>query len=85
MAINACFLFLTKLLDCGHVYLQQYCVSEIIFMVFLAGMFNEQTQFIYNNYASLSEWQMAAILPFPLATWAMMKDVWSSINIEYKK
>lgn len=68
----------------GHIYLQQYCIAEIVFMIFLAKMFQEQTSFIYQNYQNLSEYQMAAILPFPLATWAMMKDVWNSMNIEFK-
>lgn len=67
-------------LDNGHLYLQYYCVSEIICLIVLFTLFSEQMDFLFANYSEMSDWAFAGFSSFPAATWLMIKDVWVSIN-----
>lgn len=72
-------------LDHGHIYLQYYCVMEILVMGALMFMFREQLQFLYENYRDMEEAVLLVFAAFPTATWAMMKDTWNSMNLNLPK
>lgn len=72
-------------LDNAYDYLQKYCVIEVACMIFFAVMFFMQIDFIFKNIKELTEWQCAVLAPFAMANFGMIKECFSSINIEYKK